>query len=70
MLVRAKLENKSLVLGYTSVDEACQVIQYSGSYFIIAETGERMTERGRMVQRTFRIVTADIEVKVRLDEEF
>lgn len=70
MLVRAKLENKSLVLGYTSVDEACQVIQYGGSCFIIAETGERMTERGRMVQRTFRIVTADIEVKRTLDEEF
>lgn len=70
MLVRAKLENNSKIEGYTLVGENCQVVQYGGAFFIYAETTERVEDGARYVQRVFKIVTTDIEVKATLDEEF
>ena len=71
MLVRARLMNdKSRTFGFTSVDEKAQVVQWGGSLFIYEQTNERVTERGRGIQRTFKQVTTDIEMRQTLDEEF
>lgn len=70
MLVRAKLENKSLVVGFVNVPADTQIIEHGGAFFVYSDTNERIKDGVRMVQRVFQIVSGPVLVIDQLEQEF